>query len=453
MTREDSQDTRSPARTGVAVVTGGSAGLGRAVVRELAGRGYDVAVLARQSQGLHAAAREVDLAGGRGLAVEVDVADAQAVESAAERVERELGPVDVWVNNAMASVFAPFLEVEPEEFDRANAVTYLGFVNGTRAALRRMVPRDAGHVVQVGSSLAYRGIPLQSAYCGAKHAMVGFTESVQAELDHDGSAVRLSMVHMPALNTPQFGWVRSRLPKHPQPVPPIFQPEVGARAIGFVVEHPRRRTSVTWRTAAITIGNALAPRALDWYIARTGVDGQQTDEDLPVYGDNLDRPVGGDVGAHGSFGDRAKDRSPATWLNQRVGAGLAVPAIRAAVGTAHLAVGAVRVARNGRPTPAGVYHLALGGRQVAQAALGRAGVLPPKAEAAVDGLHVATMAAATALLPGRRLRSLAGTAHAASWALLDLAAGPARRGTPRSQRAEVTGTRTPVDAAGPGVGP
>jgi NAD(P)-dependent dehydrogenase (short-subunit alcohol dehydrogenase family) len=308
----------APSR-GVAVVTGGSAGLGRAVVRELTELGYDVAVLARESERLHGAVREVDLAGRRGLALAVDVADDAAVEAAAERVERELGPIDVWVNNAMTSVFAPFLEVEPEEFERATQVTYLGFVNGTRAALRRMVPRDRGHVVQVGSSLAYRGIPLQSAYCGAKHAMVGFTESVQAELDHGGSAVQVSMVHMPALNTPQFGWVRSRLPKHPQPVPPIFQPEVGARAVAFVVQHPRRRTAVTWRTGAIILGNAVAPRLLDWFVARTAVDGQQTDEDLPVHGDNLDKPVSGDIAAHGTFGHRAKTASPQTWLNLRVG--------------------------------------------------------------------------------------------------------------------------------------
>src|SRR5690242_18227097 len=322
----------SGGRTGVAVVTGGSAGLGRAVVRELAGLGYDVAVLARESQGLHGAAREVDLAGRRGLAVAVDVADAAAVDAAAERVETELGPIDVWINDAMTSVFARFMEVEPDEFERATQVTYLGFVNGTRAALRRMVPRNAGHVVQVGSSLAFRGIPLQSAYCGAKHAMVGFTESVQAELDHDGSDVVISMVHMPALNTPQFGWVRSRLPKHPQPVPPIFQPEVGGRAVAFVVQHPRRRTMVTWRTSAIAVGNALAPRLLDWFVSRTGVDGQQTDEQLPVYGDNLDKPVHDDIGAHGSFDHRAKSASPETWLNLRIGRvlGAAVSTVGAA---------------------------------------------------------------------------------------------------------------------------
>jgi NAD(P)-dependent dehydrogenase (short-subunit alcohol dehydrogenase family) len=219
----------------------------------------------------------------------------------------------------MTSVFARFLEVEPDEFERATQVTYLGFVNGTRAALRRMVPRNSGHIVQVGSSLAFRGIPLQSAYCGAKHAMVGFTESVQAELDHDGVDVQMSMVHMPALNTPQFGWVRSRLPKHPQPVPPIFQPEVGARAVAYVVQYPRRRTAVTWRTSAIAVGNALWPRLLDWFVAKTGVQGQQTDENLPVYGDNLDKPVQEDIGAHGSFDDQARTSSPETWVNLRLG--------------------------------------------------------------------------------------------------------------------------------------
>jgi NAD(P)-dependent dehydrogenase (short-subunit alcohol dehydrogenase family) len=321
----------------VAVVTGGSGGLGRAIVRELAELGYDVAVLARESEGLQGAAREVDLAGQRALAVPVDVADAEAVEAAAERVEQELGPIDVWINNAMTSVFARFLDVEPAEFERATAVTYLGFVNGTRAALRRMVPRDRGHLVQIGSSLAFRGIPLQSAYCGAKHAMVGFTESVQAELEHDGSAVQISMVHMPALNTPQFGWVRSRLPKHPQPVAPIFQPEVGARAVAYVVQHPRRRTSVTWRTSALVIGNVIAPRALDWFVAKTGVEGQQTDESLPVYGDNLDKPVQEDVGAHGSFDHRAKGGSPQTWANLRIGR-----AVGAAAGLVGTTAGAVR---------------------------------------------------------------------------------------------------------------
>jgi NAD(P)-dependent dehydrogenase (short-subunit alcohol dehydrogenase family) len=329
--------TGSLRRTGVAVVTGGSAGLGRAVVRELTALGYDVAVLARESDGLRGAAREVELAGRRGLAVPVDVADAAAVEAAAERVESELGPIDVWVNDAMTSVFAKFLDVEPGEFERATRVTYLGFVNGTRAALRRMVPRNRGHVVQIGSSLAFRGIPLQSAYCGAKHAMVGFTESVQAELDHDGCDVQMSMVHMPALNTPQFGWVRSRLPKHPQPVPPIFQPEVGARAVAYVVEHPRRRTAVAWRTSAIAIGNALVPRAFDWLVARTGVKGQQTDEQLPVYGDNLDKPVAEDVGAHGSFDDRAKTVSPQTWANLRIGRvlGIATGLAGSAISTAN----------------------------------------------------------------------------------------------------------------------
>jgi NAD(P)-dependent dehydrogenase (short-subunit alcohol dehydrogenase family) len=329
----DFSSTGSGGRAGVAVVTGGSAGLGRAIVRELAGLGYDVAVLARESDGLHGASREVELAGRRGLAVPADVADAEALEAAADRIERELGPIDVWVNDAMTSVFATFLDIEPAEYERATRVTYLGFVNGTRAALRRMVPRDRGHVVQIGSSLAFRGIPLQSAYCGAKHAMVGFTESVQAELDHGGSAVRMSMVHMPALNTPQFGWVRSRLPMHPQPVPPIFQPEVGARAVGYVVQHPRRRTAVTWRTSAIAIGNMLAPRVFDRIVAETGFQGQQTDQPLPVYGDNLDKPVQEDVGAHGSFGDRAKRSSPGTWANLTIGR-----AIGAAVGLAGSAV-------------------------------------------------------------------------------------------------------------------
>ena len=324
---------------GVAVVTGGSAGLGRAISRELARAGWDVAVLGRGADGLAATVDEVHLAGRRALSAMVDVADAQAVESATDRIEAELGPIEVWVNNAMASVFAEFLDATPAEFERATAVTYLGTVNGTRAALRRMLPRDSGHVVQVGSALAYRGIPLQAAYCGAKHAMVGMTESVLAELDHRGSHVRVSMVHMPALNTVQFNWVRSKLPRHPQPVPPIYQPEVGARAVRRVVQHPRRNTWVGTPTAATILGNRLAPRLLDWYLGRKGYDGQQTSDDVgPMLPDNLFAPVPGDHGARGVFSDRAHGTSAETWLSQH----------RLPVGAALLATAALLAARQAR---------------------------------------------------------------------------------------------------------
>jgi len=303
-------------RVGVAVVTGGSAGLGRAVVRAFGDAGYDVAVLARGQDGLDGAVRDVEQRGRRGLGVACDVSDAGQVDKAASRVEEELGEIDVWVNDAMVGIFAPFLSTEPAEFERATAVTYLGFVNGTRAALQRMVPRDRGVVVQVGSALAFRGIPLQAAYCGSKHAMVGFTESVITELLHEHSRVRVCMVHMPALNTIQFNWVRSRLPHHPQPVPPIYQPEVGARAVLHAAQHPRRTTWVGISTAGTILGNRVVPVLLDWYLARTGFSGQQTTKDpRPQIGDNLFEPVPGDQGAHGDFDSRAHAHSPETWLS------------------------------------------------------------------------------------------------------------------------------------------
>ncbi len=309
-------DSRPVPGKGVAVVTGGSAGLGRATVRAFAAAGYDVAVLARGADGLAGAVADVEKAGRRGLAVECDVSEYAAVESAADRVERELGPIEVWVNDAMASVFAPFLQTDPADFERATAVTYLGFVNGTRAALRRMTPRDRGVVVQVGSALAFRGIPLQAAYCGSKHAMVGFTESVITELLHDRSKVRVSMVHMPALNTIQFNWVRTVLPHHPMPVAPIYQPEVGARAILHAAEHPRRSMWVGISTAGTVLGNRTIPALLDRYLGRTGYDGQQSPKDTrPEIGDNLYEPVPGDHGAHGDFDDRAHDRSPELWAS------------------------------------------------------------------------------------------------------------------------------------------
>jgi NAD(P)-dependent dehydrogenase (short-subunit alcohol dehydrogenase family) len=301
----------SDSARGVAVVTGGSAGLGRATVRALATAGFDVAVLARGKDGLAGAVADVEAAGRRGLGVVADVADHRQVERAADRIEQELGPIELWVNNAMASVFAEFLDVEPADFERATAVTYLGFVNGTRAALRRMRPRDRGVIVQVGSALAFRGIPLQAAYCGAKHAMVGFTESVITELLHDHSKVRVSMVHMPALNTIQFSWVRNDLPHHPQPVPPIYQPEVGARAIVHAALHRRRAIWVGMPTVLSITGNRLIAPLLDHYLARTGYTGQQSTQDRrPELGDNLYEPVAGDHGARGDFDARSHEHSP-----------------------------------------------------------------------------------------------------------------------------------------------
>jgi NAD(P)-dependent dehydrogenase (short-subunit alcohol dehydrogenase family) len=240
----------------------------------------------------------------------VDVADPDAVEAAAARVERELGPIDVWVNNAMVSVFSPVMEMTLAEFQRVTQVTYLGYVYGTLAALRRMVPRNRGVIVQVGSALAYRAIPLQSAYCAAKHAVLGFTEALRCELLHDKSRVRVTMVHLPAVNTPQFDWVKSRLPRKPQPLPPIFQPEVAARAIVYAAHHERREMCVGFPTVKAVVGDKIAPGLLDHYLARVGYDAQQTDEPAdPDRADNLWEPVPGDHGAHGAFDERSRDRS------------------------------------------------------------------------------------------------------------------------------------------------
>jgi NAD(P)-dependent dehydrogenase (short-subunit alcohol dehydrogenase family) len=308
------------------VVTGASGGVGRAVARLYGSRGDRVAALARGEEGLEGAVDDVRAAGGEALAVSVDMADHAAVEAAATEVEKRLGPIDVWINVAFTSVFSPFTEIEPEEFRRVTEVTYLGYVYGTRSALRRMLPRDRGTIVQVGSALAYRGIPLQSAYCGAKHAIQGFNESLRCELLHDGSRVRTTMVQLPAVNTPQFRWVLSRLPRKAKPVPPIYQPEVAARAIAYAADHPRRREYwVGGSTVATLLGNAVAPGLLDRYLARTGFDSQQTDEHRsPSQPANLwrpaDRSVGGrDYGAHGVFDDRATGRSWQVWASQHHG--------------------------------------------------------------------------------------------------------------------------------------
>ena len=301
----------------VAVVTGASAGVGRATAGLFAARGADVALVARGHDGLTAAAREVEASGGRALVLPTDVADAEAVEAAAERVESELGPIDVWANVAMTTVFAPSWEISAEEFRRATDVTYLGFVHGTLAALRRMRPRNLGTIANAGSALAYRAIPLQSAYCGAKHAMRGFTDSVRTELLHEKSGVWVTSVHLPALNTPQFGWCLNKLPKHPQPVPPIYQPEVAAEGIWFAAHHRRREVWVGAPTVATILANRLAPGLLDRYLARSGFDSQQTDlpspPDRPV---DLYEPIAGDHGAHGIFDDRAHPHSAQLWATR-----------------------------------------------------------------------------------------------------------------------------------------
>ena len=322
----------------VVVITGASAGVGRATVRVFAERSPEVRIglLARNGDGLEGARREVEAVGGKALAIPTDVADPEHVEAAACRVEEELGPIDIWVNDAMVTVFSEFKDIEPEEYRRATEVTYLGAVYGTMAAMKRMVPRDRGTIVQVGSSLSYRGIPLQSAYCGAKHAMRGFTDSVRTELMHRDSGVHITMVQLPALNTPQFSVGRTRMPNHPQPVPPIYQPEVAADAIYWAANHRRREVYVGTSSVLTILGNKIAPWLADRYLARTGYQGQQTDEridhDRP---DNLFEPVPGDHGAHGIFDGQAHGKSPQLWAtkNRRwlalAGAGLAGAALSA----------------------------------------------------------------------------------------------------------------------------
>jgi NAD(P)-dependent dehydrogenase (short-subunit alcohol dehydrogenase family) len=305
----------------VIVVTGASAGVGRAVAREFGRHGARVGLLARGTDGLAAAAREIEATGGRALVLPVDVADAAKVEEAAAAVEAAFGPIDVWINDAMTSVFSPFWEMEPDEFKRVTEVTYLGAVYGTMAAIRRMRKRDRGTIVQVGSALAYRSIPLQSAYCGAKHAIVGFTDSLRCELDHEKSRVHLTVVHLPAMNTPQFGWVKSRLPNKAQPVPPIYEPEVAARAIYWAAHHKRREIEVGAPTVTAIFGNKLVPGLLDRYLGRTGFTAQQTDEPRPVDQPvNLWQPVAGDHGARGTFAARSRSRSLQTWLDLHRGA-------------------------------------------------------------------------------------------------------------------------------------
>jgi NAD(P)-dependent dehydrogenase (short-subunit alcohol dehydrogenase family) len=322
----------------VVAVTGASGGIGRATARAFAARGDRVALLARGEKGLDAAAKDVEDAGGRALPIEVDTADHQAVEEAADRVEKEFGPIDVWVNDAFTSTFAPFTEISAEEFKRVTDVTYLGYVYGTKAALKRMLPRNRGCIVQVGSALAYRGIPLQSAYCGAKHAIQGFTESLRCELLHDKAGVHITMVQMPAVNTPQFDWVLSRLPNKAQPVPPIYQPEVAADAVVYAADHPKRREYwVGGSTVGTMVGNKFAPGLLDRYLAKKGYASQQTGKPRsPDRPSNLWEPVddedGRDFGAHGRFDSKSRTSSPQVWASRHHGL-LAAASGAAAFGT------------------------------------------------------------------------------------------------------------------------
>ena len=302
----------------VVVITGASAGVGRATARAFGRRKAKVGLIARGREGLDAAKREIESLGGEAIVLPLDVADAGAIERAAGEVENRFGPIDIWINNAMLSVFSPVMEMQPDEYKRVTEVTYLGYVYGTLAALKRMKPRDRGSIVQVGSALAYRGIPLQSAYCAAKHAVQGFHDSLLTELIHDRSKVRLVMVQMPALNTPQFRWVKSRLPRKAQPVPPIFQPEVAAEAIVWAAYSDRREINVGWPVVKAVWGNNLVPGYADRYLARYGYDAQMIDEpDDPHRPDNLWEPLPGDAGAHGVFDDRAAPHSIELEMNKR----------------------------------------------------------------------------------------------------------------------------------------
>jgi NAD(P)-dependent dehydrogenase (short-subunit alcohol dehydrogenase family) len=329
------------------VVTGASGGIGRAVAVAFGSRGARVGLVARGRRGLDAAAADVKAAGGEPYVLVADTSDHERMASVVEEVEREVGPIDVWVNVAFASVFAPFEKIRPEEFRRVTEVAYLGYVNSTMAVLPRLKQRGRGTIVHVGSALAYRGIPLQTAYCGAKHAIQGFHESLRCELLHEGSGVNVTMVQMPAVNTPQFTWVLTRLPKRAQPVPPIFQPEVAARAVVHAADHPQRREYWVGGSTVLTLlANAVAPGLLDRYLARTGFDSQQTDRPVdPDQPSNLwepvDGPDGSDYGSHGAFDDSAHSRSPQLWASQHHG-------LLGATGAGLLALGGLALARKRR---------------------------------------------------------------------------------------------------------
>ncbi len=317
----------------VIVVTGASAGVGRATAREFARHGCRIALLGRGAAGLEGAEAEVQALGGRALIIPTDVADPAQVEAAADTIESDLGPIDIWINNAMVSVFSPVSEMTAGEFKRVTEVTYLGVVYGTMSALSVMRPRNRGTIVQIGSALAYRSIPLQSAYCGAKHAIRGFTDSLRSELLHDNTDIHLTMVQLPAMNTPQFDWVRSRLPREPQPVPPIFQPEVAARSIYWAAHHRRREVYVGLPTVKAILGNKIIPGYLDRYLAKHGYDSQQTNEPVALdRPDNLWSPLPGDHGAHGRFDARARSGSLQLWFTTHRGWFASLAAAAAAAG-------------------------------------------------------------------------------------------------------------------------
>jgi short-subunit dehydrogenase len=324
----------------LAVVTGASAGVGRAVAREFAKAGYDVGLIARGTEGLDAAKREVEAFGRRAYCAAADVADDAAIETAAQRIEAELGEIDVWTNVAFSNVFAEFADLTPEEYRRITDVTYLGYVWGTMAALRRMRPRDRGIIVQVGSALAYRSIPLQAAYCGAKSAIRGFTDSIRCELLHDKSGVKITMAILPAVNTPQFSWCKSKLPRKAQPVPPIFQPEVIARALVWLAEHPRRELVIGGSSFKALVAQIIAPGLLDHLLAKSGYAAQQYDGvDATDRPNNLFEPLPGDWGAHGAFDERARSFSTQLWLTTHRSW------IAGALGAATLGIGVMRAAR------------------------------------------------------------------------------------------------------------
>jgi NAD(P)-dependent dehydrogenase (short-subunit alcohol dehydrogenase family) len=318
----------------VVVVTGASAGVGRSIARALGQQGTKVGLIARGLDGLEAAAREIRASGGDALVIPLDVADAAAVEAAADRVVSEWGRLDVWVNNAMVSVFSPVSEMTPGEYRRVTEVSYLGYVHGTLAALKHMRPRDAGVIVQIGSALAYRSIPLQSAYCAAKAALRGFTDALRCELAHDRSNIQVTVVHLPAVNTPQFQVVRNRLPGHPHPVPPIYQPELMAKAVLHAIEHPARELWVGWPTVKAILGQKLIPGLLDRYLGRMAYDAQQTDRFQHRHPDNLDAVLAGDRGAHGEFDDEARANSFEFWMRRHRAllGGLAASALIAVLG-------------------------------------------------------------------------------------------------------------------------
>src|SRR6059036_618170 len=340
----------------IVVITGASAGVGRATVREFAKRGAHIGLIARGAAGLEGAREEVERLGGRALVVPADVSIYEQVESAAQEVERNLGPIDIWINNAMVSAFSRFREMQPAEFSRVTEVSYLGVVHGTMAALRFMAQRNRGTIVQVGSALAYRSIPLQSAYCGAKHAIRGFTDSLRSELLHDGIDIHVTTVHLPALNTPQFDWVKNRLPYKPQPVPPIFQPEVAARAIYWAAHHRRRELYVGFPTVKAIVAGKIIPGYLDRYLAEHGYQVQQTDEPDDHNGPhNLWNALPGDFGAHGRFGRQRRRRSWQLWLTtHRAWLG------SAAIGAAAAAIGAYTIRRwSSRQSSSGLVRTVL----------------------------------------------------------------------------------------------